>query len=124
MKPVAAIVVFLTVLVILVIGCRAGHLSGEVCEAYVQTIGDVTWTRQPGPPGSMRESATPILPREALSGLDVDELDFVWFQNSAGDYGVCAVDVPAACAVAFVIYDRDALYKEPAELRISTCGPI
>lgn len=72
----------------------------------------------------MQDSTTPRLPREFLSVFDVDDIDFVWFQSSTGDHGVCAVHMPSRCAVAFFAYESAGLEKEPFAIRMSTCGPI
>lgn len=72
----------------------------------------------------MQGSTPPKLPREFLSIVDLDDIDFVWFQSSTGDHGVCAVDVPSKCAMAFLAYESAALDKEPYSILISTCGPM
>jgi len=102
--------------------CNTERANVEACEAYLLSIEAVSWSLQRTSSPVQQLSTPPALPEEFVSSVDLEEVDFLWFENTTGDSGVCAVHVPSRCACAFFVYRGKAVDQSPSEITISSCG--
>ena len=104
------------------LACPSVQSNEQLCETYVGSSEHTGWMLQATAPPGLEGRSPPVLPQEFLDVADHEAVHFVWFRNSGGDHGACAVDPSSECAFAFLTYKNGALDAEPTGIRISTCG--
>src|SRR5262249_40580854 len=105
----------LLVTMVVVAGCPSNVAA---CKSYMQGFVDkrATWNARTSPPTEQMDSAVSKL---ALDFFLLKKVDVVWFENEAGQLGVCLID---ECLRGLFAYAPDGLDKEPIEFRaFATC---
>lgn len=104
--------------------CTVSRSQLAACNSYLQTFGDTraTWKARTTPPTQQMVAAVSRLSRDFAEYQFLKDVDVVWYENAAGELGVCTI---AECPRAFFVYARDGLDKQPIKHRISaSCGPL
>ena len=106
----------LLVTMVAVAGCASNVAA---CKSYMQGFVDkrATWNARTSPPTEQMDSAVSKLARDFFR---LEKVSVVWYENAAGQFGVCTID---ECPRGFFVYAPDGLDKEPMETRASATCP-
>lgn len=105
----------LLVTMVAVAGCTSNVAA---CNSYMQGFVDkrAKWNARTSPPTEQMDSAVSKLARNVFR---LEKVGVVWYEDAAGQLGVCIID---ECPRGIFVFAPDGLDKEPIETRAwATC---